>query len=233
MSIMSSFSAHYGHWNLVAVLVGVVSWILYRYVAPQGWREWTGAGLVQAFVIALYAEMYGFPLTIYLLTGFLGIDIPLTAYSGHLWATLLGYGMAGAMVEMVIATVFILPGLILLIWGGALSIEHAVPAASPRRALRIRPSPAVPRHHAGCLWAAGALAHADHRGAVASHCVCLCQAGAQGRTRHGQPFWGRLRGVSTQGAHVRTGPQSMETAIQHPRGLMISRPIAPAAVVAP
>lgn len=46
MSIMSSFSAHYGHWNLVAVLVGVVSWILYRYVAPQGWREWTGAGLV-------------------------------------------------------------------------------------------------------------------------------------------------------------------------------------------
>lgn len=83
MSIMSSFSAHYGHWNLVAVLVGVVSWILYRYVAPQGWREWTGAGLVQAFVIALYAEMYGFPLTIYLLTGFLGIDIPLTAYSAH------------------------------------------------------------------------------------------------------------------------------------------------------
>lgn len=68
-------------------------------------------------MIALYAEMYGFPLTIYLLTGFLGIDIPLTAYSGHLWATLLGYGMAGAMVEMVIATVFILPGLILLIWG--------------------------------------------------------------------------------------------------------------------
>lgn len=39
--------------------------------------------------------MYGCPLTIYLLTGFLGIDIPLNAMPRHLWATLLGYGMIG------------------------------------------------------------------------------------------------------------------------------------------
>ncbi len=113
----ADFAAHYGRWGLVAIIVVIVSWILYRYVAPKNWREWAGAGLVQAFIIALYAEMYGFPLTIYLLTGFLGIDIPLNAMPGHLWATLLGYGRIGGMIEMLLGGAFILFGLLLLIGG--------------------------------------------------------------------------------------------------------------------
>ncbi len=36
-------------------MIDVVSWLFYRYFAPKTWREW--AGLVQAFIIALYAEM--------------------------------------------------------------------------------------------------------------------------------------------------------------------------------
>jgi protein-S-isoprenylcysteine O-methyltransferase Ste14 len=117
MNDMSSFAGHYGHWGLVAVIVVLVSWILYRYAAPKSWREWAGAGLVQAFIIALYAEMYGFPLTIYLLTGFLGIDIPLNAMPGHLWAALLGYGMIGGMIEMLLGSAFILLGVVLLLAG--------------------------------------------------------------------------------------------------------------------
>lgn len=61
--------------------------------------------------------MYGFPLTIYLLTGFQGIDLPLTGFSGHLWATMLGYGATGAMLEMMLGGVFIVVGLALLIRG--------------------------------------------------------------------------------------------------------------------
>ncbi len=114
---MSDFSLHYGHWWWVLVMVLIASWLLYRFVAPRSWHDWTGAGLVQAFIIALYAEMYGFPLTIYLLTGFLGIELPLTGFSGHLWATLLGYGLAGAMLEMLLGGVFIIIGLMLVIRG--------------------------------------------------------------------------------------------------------------------
>lgn len=114
---MNDFSMHYGHWGWVLIMVLIASWVLYRFVAPRSWRDWMGAGLVQAFIIALYAEMYGFPLTIYLLTGFLGIDLPLTGFSGHLWATMLGYGATGAMLEMMLGGLFIVVGLALLIRG--------------------------------------------------------------------------------------------------------------------
>lgn len=114
---MVSFQDHYGHWVLVILMVILASWIFYRYAAPQSWREWKGAGLVQAFIIALYAEMYGFPLTIYLLTGFLGVDLPLTSFSGHLWATLLGFGAVGAVIEMLLGYGFLFFGIALLIRG--------------------------------------------------------------------------------------------------------------------
>ncbi len=98
-------------------MVVVASWLLYRYVAPKGWREWSRAGLVQAFIIALYAEMYGFPLTIYFLGGFLRFEIPWLHQSGHLWATLFGLGLAGAILEMFLGYAFVVLGLSLLVEG--------------------------------------------------------------------------------------------------------------------
>ena len=106
-----------GLWPYAIIMVALVSWGFYRAFAPKSWHDWAGAGLVQAFVIALYAEMYGFPLTIYFLTGFLPIDIPLQHISGHLWATLLGYGVAGALIEMMIGYGFVLSGIVVIIRG--------------------------------------------------------------------------------------------------------------------
>lgn len=48
-------------WGGAVISIVVVSWFFYRYVVPKSWREWAGAGIVQAFLIAFYAEMYGFP----------------------------------------------------------------------------------------------------------------------------------------------------------------------------
>ena len=113
-AIMQNDAPAGGTWEFTAVMVVIASWILYRYVAPQRWREWARAGLIQAFIIALYAEMYGFPLTIYVLSGFLGLDIPWLHQSGHLWATLFGWGHRGAMLEMLFGYAIVFFGISLL-----------------------------------------------------------------------------------------------------------------------
>ena len=80
---------HVGFWGMAVLVIVIVSWLLYRYLAPASWREWTRAGVVQAFIIAFYAEMYGFPLTIYFLARLFGIDLQWRE-GGNLWAQLFG-----------------------------------------------------------------------------------------------------------------------------------------------
>lgn len=108
--------AHSGAWGLAIIVIVIVSWIFYRYFAPRNWREWAGAGVVQAFIIALYAEMYGFPLTIYLLVRFFGLDVQYV--SASLWSTLLGLGETGMMISMLLgyAIAFIGIGLFAVGW---------------------------------------------------------------------------------------------------------------------
>lgn len=111
-------------WGLAAVSVVAVSWIFYRYIAPKSWREWTRAGLVQAFLIAFYAEMYGFPLTIYLLIRFFGLDASLTG-SRNVWSQLFGQGDLPMLIAMAIGYVFfVIPGAGLLAEGWR-EIYHA------------------------------------------------------------------------------------------------------------
>lgn len=99
---------HVGMWGLAAIVVVVVSWLMYRYLAPGSWKEWTRAGVLQAFIIAFYAEMYGFPLTIYFLARFFGLDLAWTE-GGNLWAQLFGTPMAHV-VAMVIGYMFVFAG---------------------------------------------------------------------------------------------------------------------------
>lgn len=103
-------------WPLAIISIVVVSWIFYRYVAPKGWREWSRAGLVQAFIISLYAEMYGFPVTLYLLARYFGLDVASTRASGNLWSNLFGTE-AAMMVAMIIGYAFVFLGLGLLAGG--------------------------------------------------------------------------------------------------------------------
>jgi len=100
--------AHSEAWGLVIVMILVTSWFLYRYLAPKSWREWASAGVVQAFIIALYAEMYGFPLSIYLAVRFFGLDQ--SDLNASLWSTLFGMGELGMMI-------FMIPGYVLLFAG--------------------------------------------------------------------------------------------------------------------
>ncbi len=112
---MNEEIAHSGAWPLVIIMIVVASWIFYRYFSPKSWREWASAGLVQAFIIALYAEMYGFPLTIYFLVRFFGIDAP--NLNANLWSSLLGIGELGMIISMILGYVLLFIGIGIFIQG--------------------------------------------------------------------------------------------------------------------
>lgn len=93
---MNAPSSDYGLWPLVIINSLVFIIFAFSFAKPQSKRDWRTFSAFSAFLVALFVEMYGFPLTIYLLSGWLtshipGID-PFSHNAGHLLEDLFGWG---------------------------------------------------------------------------------------------------------------------------------------------
>jgi protein-S-isoprenylcysteine O-methyltransferase Ste14 len=88
-------SPAYGLWLLAIVNSAVFIIFAFSFTRPRTKRDWRSFGAFSAFLVALFTEMYGFPLTIYLFTGWLSSRYPdinlLSHNNGHLWEVLLGW----------------------------------------------------------------------------------------------------------------------------------------------
>lgn len=85
----------YGLWWLVIANSVFFLLFAFSFFKPSTSRDWRSFGAFSAFIVALFTEMYGFPLTIYLLSGWLQSRFPgvdwLAHDSGHLLEMLFGW----------------------------------------------------------------------------------------------------------------------------------------------
>jgi protein-S-isoprenylcysteine O-methyltransferase Ste14 len=92
---MNGEAPAYGLWSLVLINSVVFILFAYSFFKPQTPRDWRSFSAFSAFLVALFAEMYGFPLTIYFMSGWLQSRYPSIDWfshdAGHLLEMLFGW----------------------------------------------------------------------------------------------------------------------------------------------
>ena len=140
---MSDGVPAYGLWLLVVINSAIFIIFAFSFFKPQTARDWRSFGAFSAFLVALFTEMYGFPLTIYFLSGWLQSRFPEIDWfahdSGHLLEMLFGWKANPHFGPFhLLSFAFIGGGFILLsaAWKVLYAAQHSHTLATPRRSIR-------------------------------------------------------------------------------------------------
>src|SRR3989344_8849325 len=138
-------SNSYGLWWFVILNSLIFIIFTFSFTKPKTKRDWRSFGAFSAFIIALFTEMYGFPLTIYLFSGWLSSNYPnidlYTHNSGHLLDTLIGWNFDPHFSPFhILSIILIAVGFILIAnsWGVLYKSQrkHAIASLGPYSYIR-------------------------------------------------------------------------------------------------
>jgi protein-S-isoprenylcysteine O-methyltransferase Ste14 len=73
-----------GHWDLVVASVGVFLVFIALVPVKTKW-EWRSHGAYAAFFVSLFAEMFGFPLTVYFLSTWIGLPLAESGFMSYVY----------------------------------------------------------------------------------------------------------------------------------------------------
>jgi len=118
----SIMAYHFGDWPLVFISILLFSLFALFSVKPLSKKDWKSLGLYEAYIVSLFTEMFGIPLTIYFLSSLFGLPLTADPAHGHLLAALLAmvgvWGLeTGVTVVMAISSLMLFLALYLVIAG--------------------------------------------------------------------------------------------------------------------
>lgn len=144
MEYAYTFEEWYGNWRDALIVSGVFVAFVLGFVWPRGGLQWRNAGLLSAFLVSLFIEMFGIPLTIYIVAPMLQFEaLDFGMNESHLWAFMLDQAglvplARGVYLVMTVSMALVAAGIALVAigWAQVYDARHALKTSGIYRRLR-------------------------------------------------------------------------------------------------